>query len=535
MNFKKSALSISLVTLFGAALPAYALSPVQLTNNSSADLNPEISNGQIVWQGRVGNNWEIFHHNLASGTTTQITSNMVNDLHPQTDGNTIVWLGNAAHPEIAFHDIGSGTTSIVPAIDGVANLGFPVIANGKIAWSAGADLNDIYLYDIASGTTTNISNSPLNDISPLINGETVSWSRVDGGDPADETDDVIRTMLYDIATGTVTEAAEDYIWLDSPQRDGRLSVRTFVDGGDNDVFVSYGRGARYSVDADTVEDGDASVSGDAMVWVKGIAEGAEVYAATFTHSDGDNVPDVLDNCPMVDNENQLDTDKNGVGDACDASLPPPTPEFGIGVEFSLDVWESWSTGYCADIVVTNTTNEEIHYPYGVTFTLPENTQFDGTWSGDVRRNGDSVTVILPSWAQNIDANSQSPSNEQFGFCALGVDKPSNYQHYVPDFSQLTLEFIIHNQWNGGYCGKMFATYTGSEPYIPAPNGLSFQLAESAVISDMWGKNYYTRDGENVFVDLPYWAHDIYPGEAVDIKNTVCVKGEGVPYNIKPEL
>ncbi len=323
MNFKKSALSISLVALFGAALPAHALSPVQLTNNSSADLNPEISNGQIVWQGRVGNNWEIFHHNLNSGTTTQITNNTVNDLKPQTDGSTIVWLGNAANPQVMSYDITSGTTSTVPAIEGVANLGFPVVANGKIAWAAGSDLNDIYLHDISAGTTINLSNSSLNDISPLINGETVAWSQLDPGDPADETDDVIRTMLYDIASGTTTEAAEDYVWLDSSQSDGRLSIRTFVDGDDNDVFINYGTGPRYQVTADAIEDSDVSISGDAIVWLKGVAEGAEVYAATFTHSDGDNVPDVLDNCPMVDNENQLDTDKNGVGDACETSGPQP--------------------------------------------------------------------------------------------------------------------------------------------------------------------------------------------------------------------
>lgn len=316
MNFKKTVLSISLATLFSVALPAQALSPVQLTNNSSAELYPEISNGHVVWQGKVGDSWEIFHHDLASGTTSQITSNAVDDINPQTDGNTIVWLGNAATPVVTFYDISSGTTSTVPVITDVNNHASPVIANGKIAWAASGSQTEIYLYDIASGTTTNISNSAFEDMAPKINADTVVWSQPDAGDPADETDDVIRTMLYDIATATVSEAPGDYVWPDSPRNDGALSVSLRFDGSDRDVFARYNTSPLYQITSDTVEDSDASISGDSIVWLKGTADSAEVYAATFSHSDGDGVPDVLDNCPSVDNAAQLDSDNDGNGDAC---------------------------------------------------------------------------------------------------------------------------------------------------------------------------------------------------------------------------
>jgi hypothetical protein len=45
----------------------------------------------------------------------------------------------------------------------------------------------------------------------------------------------------------------------------------------------------------------------------------------FTDTDGDGIPDEQDNCPMISNPDQLDSDGNFVGDACESI--PPIPEF----------------------------------------------------------------------------------------------------------------------------------------------------------------------------------------------------------------
>ena len=53
---------------------------------------------------------------------------------------------------------------------------------------------------------------------------------------------------------------------------------------------------------------------------------AMITVGACTDNDTDEVQDLIDNCPAVGNNNQIDTDGDGVGDACDQGAPPsPTP------------------------------------------------------------------------------------------------------------------------------------------------------------------------------------------------------------------
>lgn len=297
MNIIKTirAMLIAMALLIGYSLPAYAITPVQITSNLTKDAEPYIYDGQLVWQEMVNNNWEIFHYNISTGKTTQLTSNTVDDMFPRTDGDYVAWLGDGMNGALSFYNIETGVTQVIPEEEGDFIKSAPQIATGYITWAmspvaASVEPGDIYLYNIASGVTTNISalvdsGNQLEDIGPRINDSLVGWLEVDDLGNADPEDDVETFMLYDIGAGTAAAAPGDFIWRESPQSDGKQSILLRNDGNDREIFIQKGM-TPVQVTDNTVDDSWPCISGTTIAWVSGSGEAAEIYIAD-TDSDSD--------------------------------------------------------------------------------------------------------------------------------------------------------------------------------------------------------------------------------------------------------
>jgi len=105
--------------------------------------------------------------------------------------------------------------------------------------------------------------------------------------------------------------------------------------------------------------------------------------------DGDTVPDASDNCPLVSNPAQTDTDGDGLGDACD-----PDDD---GDDFS-DQLEAYLSTDRLDACPDG--------PSDAAWPLDLNNDAQLTTTGDVLafRNSLGTTPGAPNWSQRLDLN-----------------------------------------------------------------------------------------------------------------------------------
>ncbi len=379
----------------------------------------------------------------------------------------------------------------------------------------------------------------------------------------------VQDMLYwigvDVADGTNSDAwvfsmrygqqfttaktTNVYVWAvrdgDVPPLDSEPEPFTFTDVEDAELSSEYSsneikvkgieipseisitgglysiNGAEFTLQVGSVSDGDTvkvkrdssssySSKVSATLSIGGISDSFDIT----TKDDGGIGTEVC-----IDPETNIDM-SIGVVDIVDTSMED--------MKFSFVINDVWSTGYCGRLDVTNTGSVKHYYPYGVHFKLPQDAEFSSTWSGDVTKEGEDVTVIFKSWTKKVAAGKRA--GEPFGFCVNGTSRPHSPVHYEPDFSDVDVEFVVSSKWNGGYCGKFTYTYNGKDEYSVHPDKISFLLPSATMITETWNGKY-KKEGNRIDVDLPSWVPHLYPGD-IDNAYGFCACGNDLPCWIK---
>ncbi len=129
----------------------------QLTDDRYNNMQPSAFGDAVVWQGWVGNDWEVFFE--TDGERTMLTDNTTHDIAPSVNGTHIVWQsfeGDAWRMKV--YDIRSGAVNTIEDADGgsIENPRFVLVYDAKM------DTGDIETrgYDLKSGEVLDLASRP---------------------------------------------------------------------------------------------------------------------------------------------------------------------------------------------------------------------------------------------------------------------------------------------------------------------------------------------------------------------------------------
>lgn len=362
------------------------------------------------------------------------------------------WLGTDAQPQILF-----GPQPYVSVVD---------VGDRFVVWSASQpDGYDIYGYDLSSGHTFAVTQTPgVNDRMPSTSGPWVVYRINDVGST------YYTLGATNMDTGEVRVIANNGAAASRPQIDGNLVTYDTNVNGNWDVYVyRLAEGDTFQVTTDANGQFLNDVFGNLTAYVDNRNGNQDIYVTRMTFaevdlcqgqggdSDGDGICDAQDNCPLVANPDQADSDHDGVGDACDtyvgcrpAVVAPLALNFGdvaLG-RSSAQIVTVTNTDTEARLSLTGVGLASAGGPFAITAqpVLPASVAPGATV--DVAVTFAPSVTGLASNALNLQWTCSAESTATVPITGNGVSAP------VPPSDQITdiLQFITESVSNGTILG-----------------------------------------------------------------------------------
>ncbi len=183
------------------------------------------------------------------------------------------------------------------------------------------------------------------------------------------------------------------------------------------------------------------------------------------------------------------------------TLPPNPGTFTTEVVTASD----WGAGYCADVKVTNISNESANWQ--VTYTTEGNVSslWNATWS----QNGREITAQGVAWNAVLAAGAST----QFGFCAdrdtPPPPSPTPTPTLPPSGDTVDTDLAITSDWGSGYCAAVKVTNGTSDTV-----NWAVTLPIEGTVSGLWDADW-TQTNNQLSVSGLSWNDTITPGASIE--------------------
>lgn len=292
----------------------------QLTNNSTYDSDPQVSDAYVAWINGSGNEAEIMLYRRATGTTTQLTENGLRDDELQVSGSTVAWTttyrreDGTTERDIRFSVNGGNPVSINTRGD--FDDSNPKVSGSFIAFERdqidGYAEDGIYLYNTTTGTTLRLSSTASYPVSlGGISGSNVVWTegyssnifffngshtlRLTSGewsdrDPQISGTNIVWQRLSAAGGGIYFYNGSSVNLLSDRGKNARISGSNIVWQDDKKLFLYDGTATREIAQYNANDRAEAllSVSNSGVVWLGYSGDpsiGYDVYSAKITEQE----------------------------------------------------------------------------------------------------------------------------------------------------------------------------------------------------------------------------------------------------------
>jgi GH18 family chitinase len=177
-------------------------------------------------------------------------------------------------------------------------------------------------------------------------------------------------------------------------------------------------------------------------------------------------------------------------------LPPPPPPVIVD---QVTITADWTTGYCADMKVTNTGGSAGAWSV---VKSPFKDSITSLWGGVYTQQNDVLTVKGASYNENLRIGQST----QVGFCAT---RPATPPAEVPPPPPGSIKAVlaVTADWGTGYCASIAVTNTASTKAVrwsvDVPNIVG-------TVGNLWGGKY-TMQGTTMHLSGPDWNPDLAAG------------------------